>query len=229
MDDAARFEAGVRHLGDTAVARDERPLLVQLPDARRPALLLGGSRQENQGAALRSREDGRRADDDHADSVRRAALAVHPAALHQERRGVRVRGDRASRRQHHDDEAQGDYDRPAGQAGARRANRRERHGRHPTTGTARPACRWTWHAPGTGAADQDPLLRVRHGHRQGDAQRRSCPRSSSSGLGHGVTGRQVGHLRPEPQPLHDGRRELGEGAEEPERLDDRRAPAHQGR
>ena len=48
-------------------------------------------------------------------------------------------------------------------------------------------------------------------------------------LGHGVAGRQVGPLRPQPQPLHDGRRELGEGAEERQRHDDRRAPAHQGR
>ena len=58
-----RSTAGVRHQRDAAVARNRRPLLVRLPDARRPTVLPRRSGEEGEGAALRSREDGGRADD----------------------------------------------------------------------------------------------------------------------------------------------------------------------
>ena len=61
---------------DAALARDERSVLVRLPDARRPAVLVRRSDEEDQGAALRSREDGGDADLDHAHPVRRAAPAL---------------------------------------------------------------------------------------------------------------------------------------------------------
>ena len=58
MDVAEGGEAGLRHHGDAALARVERSLLVRLPDPRGAALHAGRSGQADQGAAVRSREDG---------------------------------------------------------------------------------------------------------------------------------------------------------------------------
>ena len=63
VDHAEGQPAGLRHQRDAALARDRRPLLVRLPDPRRPALLPRRSGEEGEDAALRSREDGGRADD----------------------------------------------------------------------------------------------------------------------------------------------------------------------
>ena len=97
-----RSEAGVRHERHAALARDERSVLVRLPDARGTAVLHRRSDEEDQGAALRSREDGRHAHLDHPHPVRRAAPAVLDRAVREERHRLRVRRAGAGRREHRD-------------------------------------------------------------------------------------------------------------------------------
>ena len=146
--------------GHAAVARDERSLLVRVSDARGPAVLVRRSDQEDQGAAVRSREDGGGADLDHAHSLRRAAPAVLDGALRQERHGVRVRRAGAGRR--------GDRDaaqarRPPSRRGrARRARRvRQPDDDDPQQRSAAGAAAGARPAP----ENADAALRVRPGDR----------------------------------------------------------------
>ena len=197
--------------------------------------------KKTKGTALRPREDGRSADHDHPDSLRRSAPALHPGAVHQERRGLRVRSPGAARRRDPHDQTEADHHGPG------RARRGERLGglalvrithaslpRRPAgaAGPARagrPARRRPRRPRRRAAADQDAALRIRDGVRQGVAQRGLSRGAAHPDLGLLLARPQDDPVRAQQQPLHDGRRQLREGAEEPERQVDRRAPAHHRR
>ena len=123
VDHAEGQSPGLRYQRDAALARYRRPLLVRLPDARRPPLLPRRSGEEGQGAALRSRQDGGRAHDHHAHSLRRTEPAVQHRPVRQEGHGVRVQLPGAGLRRHPLDQAARDDDR-AGAAGRDQGRRR---------------------------------------------------------------------------------------------------------
>ena len=158
VDHAEGQPARVRHQRDAALARHRRPLLVRLPDSRRPPLLHGRSRQEGEDSALRSREDGGRADHDYAHSLRCAEPAVQHRAVRQEGHGVRVQLPGAGDRGHPLDQAARDHDRAvaAGRDQGRwRRRRRERRpaaaGRPDADRPARRAWRTRGRCPGAAA------------------------------------------------------------------------------
>ena len=216
-------EAGVRHQRDAALAAERRSLLVQLPDARGPPVLHGRSGEEGEGAALRPREDGRGADVDHAPALRRAAPAVLEHQVREERHGVRVRRLRSratptsspprrrSRRLRRR--------RAAARTRARRWTRPIRSSQQ--QGSAAPGRARQRHA----AAQPHAALRVRHGHREGDARRGLRGAAGTPALGDALARRPDRALRPQPQPLHDGRGQLRQGAEDgrPTRRSSRRS------
>ena len=72
------------------------------------------------------------------------------------------------------------------------------------------------------AAQPDAALRVRPRHRAGHAPRGLQGRAAAAALGVAVARRQDRRVRAQKQPLHDGRRQLREGAEEGRRPDHRR-------
>ena len=157
---------------DAALARDQRSLLVRLPDARRPPVLPRRSGQEDEGAALRSREDGGHADLDHAHSLRRAAPAVlAPSASSRTTRRssstCRCRRRGASRRR------RSATPRPSSQ----RAPRRDGEGRSRGSRTSsrnrssEPARRLPARGARPAPRDRDAALRVRPGDRAGHAAR----------------------------------------------------------
>ena len=175
------LETGLRHERRAALAAGRRSLLVQLPDARGAALLSGGSAEEGEGAALRSRENGRRADLDHAAALRRPAPAVLEHQV-QERHALRVRGLRAPGRRHRDDEEE-DYERAAGGRG-RRQRRRGGIVRSATAGAARRGSR----RAAAAAAQPHPPVRVRPDHRDRSSERRLRGPADPPALGHDLTG-----------------------------------------
>ena len=175
VDHAEGQQAGVRHERDPAVARHGRPLLVLVPDPRRTTLLLRRSGEEGQDAALRPREDGGRADDDYAHSLRCAEPSVQHRPLRQEGHRLRVQLPGAGHRGNPLDQAARDDDRadPAGRDQGRRRRCRPRHERRksgcPAAADGARADRaagrpWrTRRRPGRragAAAQQDAVLRV---------------------------------------------------------------------
>ena len=149
-------EAGVRHLRHAALDAERRSLLVHLPDPRRPPVLHRRSAEEGEGAALRSREDGRGADVDHAAALRRAAPAVLQHQV-QERQRVRVRRLGPARRRHRHDQEE-DHDDARRRAAGGRATHEDDGRRSAAAGTARRRPRdRAAHA----AAQPQPAVRVR--------------------------------------------------------------------
>ena len=137
------------------------------------------SDQADEGAALRSREDGRDADLDHAHSVRRAAPAVHLGAVREEGHRLRIRravpADAGLRRR---------------RSARRPSSRALREPRQCADSSAGRRSRAAAAAPVAGAGgasgapeNQDAALRVRPGDRRGHVSRRLQRRSASAALG----------------------------------------------
>ena len=138
LDRAESRPSRVRHDGDAALARERRSVLVSVSDARGTEVLPRRSGQEDQGPALRSREDGRNAHVDHARALRRAAPAVHDGQVRQEGHGVRVRRPGAARcRRGQADESRVNTTDAAGRGETGRSGSvRRRRGRSAAAGTA---------------------------------------------------------------------------------------------
>ena len=79
------------------------------------------------------------------------------------------------------------------------------------------------------AANADAALRVRHGDRQRRPPRATTRRDAAAAVGGAVAGRQDDRVRPQPQPVHDGRRQLRAGAKEGRRRGHQGNAADEGR
>ena len=132
-------QAPLRHLGHPAVVRERRPVLVHLPDPRRPQVLPRRAGQEVEGAAVRPRQDGGHAHADDRPAVRDGAPAVQHREVREEGGGVPVRH-HCSAQPH--DQRQADREAEDDDGADRRCDRpgqRRGHGspeRRPTTAAA---------------------------------------------------------------------------------------------